>query len=95
MTTLVGWDEEKADLNLQKHGVSFDEAQTVFADPLAITISDPEHSRDEDRFITIGQSNKRLILLVVYTDRRKRIRLISARKASRAERKQYEEEDSS
>lgn len=93
MKTLFEWDEEKAKANLQKHGVSFEEAQTVFTDPLAITIPDPDHSTDEDRFITIGESNKKRLLVVVYTERRKKIRLISARKAARAERKKYEEKD--
>ena len=87
------WDEEKAETNLRKHGVSFEEAPTVFADPLAMTIPDPDHSTDEDRFITIGDSNKKRLLVVVYTERRKKIRLISARKATHAERKKYEEKD--
>ena len=85
------WDEEKAAINLQKHGVSFEEAQTVFTDPLAVTIPDPDHSIKESRFITIGESNQKRLLVVIYTDRRKKIRLISARKATRAERKKYEE----
>ena len=92
MKTLFEWDEDKAQSNLYKHGISFDEAQTVFTDPLAITIPDPDHSIDEDRFITIGESDKLRILIVVYTERKKKIRLISARKATRAERKKYEEE---
>ena len=91
--TLFEWDEEKARANLQKHQVNFEEAQTVFVDPLAITISDPDHSIKEDRFIIIGESQKRRILVVVYTERKKKIRLISARRASRAERKKYEEEN--
>ena len=93
MKPLFEWDEEKAQDNLRKHGISFEEAQTVFNDPLAITIPDPDHSIDENRFITIGESDKRRILVAVYTERRKKIRLISARKASRAERKKYEEEN--
>ena len=93
MKPLFEWDEEKAQDNLRKHGISFEEAQTVFNDPLAITIPDPDHSADEDRFITIGESDKRRILVAVYTERRKKIRLISARKASRTERKKYEEEN--
>ncbi|MCI0696972.1 BrnT family toxin [candidate division KSB1 bacterium] len=86
------WDENKAEENLRKHGVSFDEAETVFDDPLSITISDPDHSIGEERFIDIGESNKRRILVVVYTERGKKTRLISARRATRAERKKYEEE---
>ncbi len=92
MKTLFEWDEDKADANLHKHGVSFDEAQTIFADPLAITISDPDHSADEDRFIIMGESEKQRVVVVVYTERRKKIRLISARKATRVERKKYEED---
>ena len=93
MQTLFEWDEHKAKINLRKHGVSFEEAQTVFTDPLSITLSDPDHSEDEERFIDVGMSNNRRVLVVVYTERGKRIRLISAYKATRAERKQYEEED--
>ena len=93
MTTLFEWDEDKAEENLRKHGISFEEAQTVFNDPLAITIPDPDHSLAEDRFITIGLSNKRRVLVAIYTERRQKIRLISARKASRAERNKYEEEN--
>lgn len=93
MKTLFEWDEEKAATNLQKHGVGFEEAQTVFTDPLAITIPDPDHSIKESRFITIGQSTQKRLLVVVSTERRKKIRLISARRATRAERKKYEEKD--
>lgn len=87
------WDERKAAGNLEKHKVSFDEARTVFSDPFSITIDDPEHSADEFRFIDIGSSSDGTILVVSYTERT-RIRLISARKASKAERKMYEEEKS-
>ena len=93
MKTLFEWDEEKAQANLRKHGVSFEEAQTVFTDPLAMTIPDPDHSIDEARFIIIGESDKKRILVVAHTERKKKIRLISARKATRAERKKYEEEN--
>ncbi len=86
------WDENKAHENLLNHRVSFEEAETVFDDPLAITLPDPDHSIGEDRFIDIGQSNQQRILVVSYTERRNNIRLISARLATRAERKQYEEE---
>jgi len=85
------WDEDKAAANLKKHKVSFEEAKTVFSDPFSITIDDPEHSADEFRFIDIGSSSDGTILVVSYTERNK-IRLISARKASKSERKTYEEE---
>ena len=85
------WDDNKARTNLAKHGVSFEEATTVFADALSITIPDPAHSQAEDRFIILGHSHRRRLLVVVHTERGDRIRLISARRASRNERKQYEE----
>jgi uncharacterized DUF497 family protein len=84
------WDKDKACQNVKKHGVSFDEASTVFADPLALTIDDPLHSQDEDRFVTMGQSHQGRLLVVVFTERGERIRIISARVASRRERKDYE-----
>lgn len=93
MQTLFEWDSHKAEANLRKHGVSFEEAQTVFTDPLSITLPDPDHSEDEERFIDIGMSDNRRVLVVVYTERGQRIRLISARKATPVERKQYEEEE--
>jgi uncharacterized DUF497 family protein len=92
MQTLFEWDRHKAEANLRKHGVSFEEAQTVFTDPLSITLPDPDHSEDEERFIDIGMSDNRRVLVVVYTERGQRIRLISARTATPVERKQYEEE---
>lgn len=85
------WDEDKEDANLRKHGVSFEEAKTVFGDPLSITISDPGHSRGERRYIVIGRSSEEHLLVVVYTERRAAIRLISSRRAASAERKIYEE----
>ena len=93
MQKLFEWDNHKAEANLRKHGVSFEEAQTVFTDPLSITLADPDHSEDEERFIDIGMSDDRRVLVVVYTERGQRIRLISARKATPAERKQYYEEE--
>jgi uncharacterized DUF497 family protein len=93
MQTLFEWDRLKSDINLRKHGISFEEAQTVFNDPLSMTLSDPDHSEDEERFIDIGMSDKRRVLVIVYTERGQYIRLISARKATPAERKQYEEEE--
>ena len=84
------WDESKAKVNTRKHGVTFEEASTVFADPLSVTIYDPVHSEDEDRYIALGESQRRRLLVVVFTDRGDRIRLISARVATRRETKDYE-----
>ena len=84
------WDPVKAVRNLAKHRVSFDEASTVFGDPLAGTIADPLHSRDEVRFVTIGNSASRGLLVVVHVDRGEAIRIISARRATRRERIRYE-----
>jgi len=85
------WDAYKATANLAKHGVSFEEAATVFSDPFSLTISDPAHSQAEDRFITLGWSHRRKLLVVVHTERGDNLRVISARRASRRERKTYEE----
>jgi hypothetical protein len=85
------WDENKARSNLGKHGVSFEEATTVFGDPLSLTIPDPAHSQVEDRLIVLGKSHQQKILVVVHTERGDSIRIISARRASRRERKSYEE----
>ena len=87
------WDSRKAEINLRKHGISFTEAGTVFGDELAITVPDPDHSKDEERYITIGWSNQRRLLMVSHTDRGDRIRIISARELTKAERKVYEEEN--
>ena len=87
------WDPAKAELNLKEHGISFDEATTVFRDTLSITISDPDHSGSEDRFIDIGMSHRMQLLVVSYTERKDKIRIINARRAMRAERKNYEETD--
>jgi uncharacterized DUF497 family protein len=85
------WDQAKAARNLQKHGIEFAEAATVFGDPLASTFPDPDHSIDEDRFITVGMSGRNRVLIVSHTDRGDRIRIISARQSTRRERKAYEE----
>jgi uncharacterized DUF497 family protein len=85
------WDPAKAEANLKEHGVSFDEATTVFRDTLSITISDPDHSDSEDRFIDIGMSYRMQLLVVSYTERQDKIRIISARQPTRAEQKSYEE----
>jgi uncharacterized DUF497 family protein len=85
------WDHRKASQNSKKHGVSFEEASTVFGDPLARIIDDPVHSTEEDRFIIVGESERLRLLVVSFTDRGKFIRIISARRASRKERIDYEE----
>jgi len=85
------WDEEKAKTNFKKHRVSFNEAIMVFLDPFSITIPDPDHSVDEQRYIDIGSSDKGRVLVVVYTERRSNVRIISCRKATLSERKLYEE----
>jgi uncharacterized DUF497 family protein len=88
------WDEEKAKFNLKRHpGVSFEEAKTVFDDEFSLTIDDPNHSEEEERFIDIGHSVKGRLLVVIYTERGGNIRIISARKATPNERKQYEENE--
>lgn len=84
------WDPNKAKENLEIHGVSFNEASTAFRDTLSLAIYDPLHSGEEDRFVLIGNSHKDRLLVVVHTERGDNIRLISARKASKKERKQYE-----
>jgi hypothetical protein len=88
---LFEWDPTKARGNIETHGISFDEASTAFADTLSLTIHDPLHSDKEDRFILIGNSGKNRLLVVVHTERGGNIRIISARKATKKERKQYEE----
>ena len=86
------WDPNKALHNFKKHGVDFQEAATVFAGMLSITYPDPDHSNDEDRFILIGLSNRNRLLIVAHTDRLGMTRIISAREATRSERKLYETE---
>ena len=86
------WDPEKADANLRDHGVAFTEAQTVFGDPLEITIPDPDHSEGEFRFLSLGRSEADRLLIVSYTERGSRIRIISAREAAPKERRDYESE---
>ncbi len=85
------WHPSKAKKNIKIHGISFDEASTAFKDTLSLTIYDPLHSDEEDRFILIGNSYKNRILVVVHTERKGKIRIISARKSTNNERKQYEE----
>lgn len=88
------WDEKKAKTNFQKHGVSFEEATSVFQDESSLTMNDIAHSADEERFIDIGLSSKRRILVVVYTERKNNIRIISCRKATLVERNAYETQNS-
>jgi uncharacterized DUF497 family protein len=90
MSFTFEWDDKKASENLTKHGISFSEASTVFADPLSRTIVDPLHSEAEERFIVLGQSGLHHTLVVVHTYRGDVIRIISARTATPRERKDYE-----
>lgn len=84
------WDTEKALKNYRKHGVSFNEAATVFDDPLSVTVADPAHSEDEERYIIVGMSKRRRLLIVSHAERGNRIRIISARELDRDEREEYE-----
>ena len=98
MKTVFEWDENKARINLEKHKISFDEARTIFADPLLFTFIDEFHSDKEERFISIGLSKKNRVLLAVHTEREEKheavvIRIISCRKATQTERKKYEKEN--
>jgi len=85
------WNREKAQNNVKKHKVSFEEAITVFYDPLSASFNDDEHSINEDRFITIGYSSKNRLLVVAHTEKENTIRIISARFATKNERKRHEE----
>jgi len=87
----IEWDSRKARLNLRKHKVSFEEATTALGDPMAATGADPDHSITEDRYITFGISNPGRLLVVAHTENEETIRIISARLASKGERKIYEE----
>ncbi|MGQ9555576.1 MAG: BrnT family toxin [Anaerolineae bacterium] len=84
------WDPDKTSRNLRKHGVSFGEAATVFRDTLSVTVADPDHSIEEERYITIGLSSRMRLLMVAHTEQGERIRIISARELTRREREQYE-----
>lgn len=84
------WDPRKAEASLEKHGISFHEAATVFGDPLALTYPDPDHSMGEERFVTFGVSSDGRLLVVVHIDRPNGLRIVSARLATRRERKVYE-----
>lgn len=88
------WDPEKAAGNLAKHGVSFEEAATVFSDPLGRIVDDPRHSTEEPRYVLLGRSERQYLLAVMFTERAGAIRMISARKATRRERREHEEGES-
>lgn len=85
------WDAAKADANAQKHGVTFEKALTVFRDPLARIFDDPDHSSEEPREIIIGHSEQQHLLLVCFTERGGKVRIINARYATKAERRDYEQ----
>lgn len=85
------WDKDKYKANLSKHGVSFDEAKTVFDDPFYVDFYDPDHSGDEDRYIIVGLSQQSRLLIVSYAERKGKLRLINAREATRTEKNAYEE----
>jgi len=85
------WDNQKAAKNLKKHGISFQEAASVFGDPLAITFNDPDHSTDEDRLLTFGTTRTRKMIIVSHTERNGSTRIISARLMQKHERNIYEE----
>jgi len=85
------WDAAKAESNLKKHGVLFEEAVTAFADPLSLNMPDSAHSAEEERFLVLGMSTRHRLLVVAYAERSPRTRIISAREATRRERNDYEE----
>jgi len=94
MSLRFEWDPEKAAVNWDKHGVSFEEAATAFGDPLSLTIPDPDHSSPEElRFVVLGLSFQNRLLVVVHVEQGDNIRIISARPATRAERRTYEEKE--
>lgn len=94
MSPTFEWDAAKASANIKKHGVSFEEASTVFDDPIAAIFDDEDHSIEEQREIIVGHSNQNRLLIVSFTERHDKIRIISARKANKRERKDYEENQS-
>ena len=94
MELLFEWDAKKAAANLRKHGVSFVEASTVFGDPLSTTFPDPDHSSDEERYVTVGASVRSTLVVVGHAEREGRVRIITARKATPRERKFYEQHGS-
>jgi uncharacterized DUF497 family protein len=93
MALTFEWDEEKSKKNSKKHGVTFEEAKTVFNDPSAITIDDPDNSDKEERYLDIGPSSRGRVLVVWYTERQQNIRIIGCRRATPSERMAYEERE--
>ena len=93
MGYIFEWDLEKAEGNARKHRVEFDEASTVFGDPLAVLMPDPDHPLGEKRYVVLGMSNQQKLLVVAFAERPPRTRLISARRATRRERRRYERQD--
>lgn len=91
MGYIFEWDQKKAESNARKHGVTFDEASSVFGDPLGLLMPDPDHSLNEARYLVLGMSNHQRLLVVAFAERPPRTRLISARRTTRAERRRYEE----
>ena len=91
MALAFQWDKNKAQTNLAKHGINFQEAATVFGDPLSVTIPDPDHSTAEDRFVIVGHSYRQRLLVVIFTERGDIMRIISARSATKNERTLYED----
>ena len=85
------WDPRKNEANIRKHGVAFSEAATVFGDVLSITVPDPDHSQEEDRYIITGVSGQNRLMMVAHLERGERIRIISARELNRSEKRDYEE----
>lgn len=90
MSLTFEWDPEKDQANVEKHGIDFQEATSAFFDPLSLTIRDPDHSESEERFLLVGMTRQDRLVVVSHTDREDRIRIISARRADRRERKNYE-----
>ncbi|MFH0793586.1 MAG: BrnT family toxin [bacterium] len=93
MGYLFDWDPKKAAANARKHGVTFEEASTVFGDPLSLLLPDPDHSLEEERYLVLGMSRRRRLLVVAFSERPPLTRLITAREASRHERRRYEKEN--
>lgn len=85
------WDKNKADKNIGKHRISFDEAKTIFDDPLYVDFYDVDHSAEEERYLIVGKSNRGKLLIVSYAERQDSVRIISAREVTRSEREAYEE----
>lgn len=93
MGYIFDWDPDKSKANLRKHGVPFEEATTVFGDPLALLMTDPDHSIEEERYVLLGTSTRQRMLVVAFAEKSPLTRLISARRATRSERRKYEEEE--